>query len=194
MPIEALYPYIAVAYGTFGLVFGVALWWKTQRRIDRTRTAIETQVAAAVVDIGNKVDAKLEGFEDVDIDLAPVMAKLEAIETGIPDLIGTHVAMAIKGVQATEAKQIGKFIDEMGLEAATDEAKQMIVERMTGRQRFGVKLMTAKIPKGVKETNPTLSWLFDNVKVAAGQYLVELDENGGGPVQRSTESSGFGVR
>jgi len=108
----------------------------------------------------------------------------------LPDAIGTHVSMAIKGIQATEAKQVGQFINEMGLDEATEEAKQMVIERMTGRQRFGVKLMTAKLPKGVKDTNPTLAWLFDNVKAEAGQYLLEAAGEGGETINRQQLKGG----
>ena len=196
MSIESFYPYIAVAYGTFGLVFGVALWWKTQRRIDRTRSAIETQVGAAVKDITAKVDEKLGDMPE--IDTAPLMARLDALEETLPDSIGTHVAMHYKSIQATEAKSINKALEEMGInfEGAANEARELVEAQLPPEMVAIKKLLTAKIPKALKENNPTWAWLIQQARDAGGGLILSRlqERTGMGVVETAPANSGFGVR
>jgi hypothetical protein len=208
MAIEALYPYIAVAYGTFGLVFGVMLWWKTQRRIDRTKSAIETQVAAAVKDITAKVDEKLD-FEIPKFDTAPIMARLDAfeenipdfdqdalllrldaLERGLPDMIGTHISMAIKGVQATEGKAIAKYVEELGIEGLTAEAQEAAVERLTTKQRLAYQLMTMKVPSKTKREHPVSTMVFEQSRGIVAQQLIESDTSVSYDNRRPAQSGG----
>lgn len=208
MGIEALYPYIAIAYGTFGLMFGVALWWKTQRRIDRTKSAIETQVANAVTDISARVDAKLGALEmpdlapimakieaideDIpDFDLEPLMAKLDALEQGLPDMVGTHISMAIKGVQAVEGKQIAKYVEELGIEGLTEEAREAAVERLTVKQRLAYQLMTMKIAPKTKREHPVSSMVFEQSRGLVAQQLIESDEAASGRVTIENRNGSF---
>jgi len=197
MNIESLYPYIAVAYGTFGLVFGVMLWWKTQRRIDRTKSAIEIQVANAVKDISSKVDEKLD-FDMPEIDTAPLMARLDALEETLPDSIGTHVAMHYKSIQATEAKSINKALEEMGinLEDAANEAKEFVEAQLPPEMIAMKKLLTAKIPKTLKENSPTWAWLIQQARDAGGSLILSRlqERTGMGVVETAPANSGFGVR
>jgi hypothetical protein len=213
MAIEALYPYIAVAYGTFGLVFGVALWWKTQKRIDRTKSAIETQVAAAVTDITAKVDEKLD-FEIPKFDTAPIMARLDAfeenipdfdqdallqrldaLERGLPDMIGTHISMAIKGVQATEGKAIAKYVEELGIEGLTAEAQEAAVARLTTKQRLAYQLMTMKVPSKTKREHPVSTMVFEQSRGLVAQQLIESDTSvsydNSGPAQSGSFRPGY---
>jgi hypothetical protein len=213
MAIEALYPYVAVAYGTFGLVFGVALWWKTQKRIDRTKSAIETQVATAVKDITAKVDSKLD-FEIPKFDTAPIMARLDAfeenipdfdqdalllrldaLERGLPDMIGTHISMAIKGVQATEGKAIAKYVEELGIEGLTAEAQEAAVERLTTKQRLAYQLMTMKVPSKTKREHPVSTMVFEQSRGLVAQQLIESDTSvaydNSGPARSGTFRPGY---
>ncbi len=193
MGIEALYPYIAVAYGTFGLVFGVFLWSKTRKYIFGTKHAIEAQVATAVKDIGAKVDAKLDAFSmafetpeipefDYAAMTAPLMQRLDALETGLPDMIGTHISMAIKGVQATEGKAIAKYVEELGIEGLTAEAQEAAVERLTVKQRLAYQLMTMKVPSKTKREHPVSTMVFEQSRGLVAQQLIESDNQAGGNV------------
>jgi len=222
MNIESLYPFVAIAYGTFGIIFGVTLWWKTQRRIDKTKTAIETQVAAAVVDIrgqvkqelGSVVDAlnraptasdlssitaKVDGlvsnfteFENniPDFDQDALMAKLDALEQGLPDVVGQHVSMAIKGVQATEGKQIAAYVESLGIEGLTEEAKAAAVERLTIKQRAAYELMTMKVPSKTKKAHPMSTTVFEQSRGMVAQYILESDDTVRGNVQVENRQRG----
>ena len=209
MAIEALYPYIAVAYGTFGLVFGVFLWSKTREYIFGTRHAIEKQVAAAITDIGTKVDTKLDKF--VMPDLTPIMARIDAIddnipdfdqdvllarldtlETRLPDMIGTHISMAIKGVQATEGKQIAAYVESLGIEGLTAEAQEAAVARLTVKQRMAYQLMTMKVPPKTKREHPVSTMVFEQSRGLVVQQLIESDTQASGNVQYDNrQRSGF---
>jgi len=189
MAIEAIYPYIAVAYGTFGIVFGVMLWWKTQRRIDRTKTAIEIQVANAVTDISKKVDDKLGGFEMPEFDLEPITDRMDAIgeeiagfKTDMPDLIATHIDMHMKAMQATDAKQIKALIEELNIEGITEEAKEAAVERLSTKQKLAYGLMKFKVPKKTKDEHPLSAAAFEQSRGLIAQALIEADIAGVGNV------------
>ncbi len=178
---EAIYPFIALAYGTFGIIFGVALWWKTQKRIDRTKTAIEVQVANAVTDIKAQVTESLD-FDVPEFDMTPLMARLDSLETGLPDMVGTHISMAIKGIQATEGKQIAAYVESLGIEGITEEQKAMAVERLTLKQKAAYELMTMKIPKKTRQDHPLSTQLFEHSRGTIAQYIIESDEMSGGNV------------
>jgi hypothetical protein len=194
MALEAVYPYIAVAYGTFGIVFGVMLWWKTQRRIDRTKSAIEVQVANAVKDITAKVDEKLE-FDIPEYDLAPIMAKLDALESGIPDMVGTHISMAIKGVKAEEGKAVASYVESLGIEGLTEEAKEAAIERLSLKQRAAYELLTMKVPPKTRKSHPMSTTVFERSRGLVAQAIMEADEREGGNVTiEGHAKGGFGVR
>jgi len=194
MGIEAVYPFIAVAYGTFGLVFGVCLWWKTQRRIDRTKSAIELQVANAVVDIKAQVTESLD-FEVPEFDYAavsePLMARLDALETGLPDMVGTHISMAIKGVQATEAKQIGAYIDSLNIEGLTDELKAAAIEKLTLTQRVAHEILTMKIPPKIKRERPLSTMVFEQSRGLVAQAILERESGNVSYDNSGPERSGW---
>jgi len=176
MPIEALYPYAIMGYSFFVTILAVYLWKLTNLNVDGTRANIEKQVAAAVIDIGNKVDAKLEGFEDVDIDLAPVMAKLDSFEQTLPDMVGTHVAMAIKGIRATEGKAIAGYVESLGIEGITEEMKEAAIEKLTLKQKAAYELMTMKVPKKTRDAHPMGAMLFDKSRGTVAQYILDSDD------------------
>lgn len=207
MGIEALYPYIAVAYGTFGLVFGVFLWSKTRKYIFGTKHAIEEQVANAVTDIGARVDEKMAAI--VMPDMAPIMAKMTELEESIPDfngdeleqsilqikvdligqidamkaelpdMVGTHIQMAIKGVQAAEGKAIAQYVESLGVEGITEEAKEAAIEKLTLKQKAAYQLMTLKIPKKTRAEHPLSSQVFEQSRGFIAQAIIEHDEMGG---------------
>ncbi len=199
MSIEAIYPYIAVAYGTFGIVFGVMLWWKTQKRIDRTKTAIEVQVANAVRDISGKVDEKLGGFEGLEFDPSPLMAALDErftkLETEMPDLIGSHIEMHIKGAKATEAKQLNKMLEDMGVnfEGAAEEAVAIAEAQLPPEMIAMKKLMTAKIPKAMRDENPAWAFIIEQARrVGGGLLMSRLQQKAGlGGVAVESAPSGW---
>jgi hypothetical protein len=197
MGIEGIYPYIAVAYGTFGIVFGVMLWWKTQRRIDRTKTAIEIQVANAVKDIGAKVDEKLD-FDLPDIDTAPLMAKLDSMQQELPDMISNHIDMHMKALKGVEAKQLNEALADMGinLEAATAEGMAFAEAQLPPEMIAMKKLLTAKIPKKMREDNPTWAWLIEQARQAGGGLIMSrLQERAGiGGVAVESARGSIGVR
>ena len=202
MNIEGIYPYIAVAYGTFGIVFGVLLWWKTQRRIDRTKSAIELQVANAVTDIGHKVDDKLgkiamPNLADIQFDMSPIMASIDErmtrLETTMPDIIGQHIEMHTKSAKAVEAKQVYKALEEMGVnfDAAAGEAMEIAEAQLPPEMVALRKLMTAKIPKSMREANPTWAFIIEQARQAGGGLILSrLQQRAGvgGVVVESAQS------
>jgi hydrogenase maturation factor len=155
-----------------------------ENHFKRMETALQSKIdEMPTQDMVERLNALSTKFTEVannipDFDQDAVFARLDELEQRLPDMIATHVNMAIKNIQAQEAKQVSKYIEDMGIEAATDEAKQAIIERLTGRQQFAVRLMQAKVPKSVRDQNPALAWLLDQTKVAAGQYLLEMGGNG----------------
>jgi hypothetical protein len=208
MAIEALYPYIAVAYGTFGLVFGVALWWKTQKRIDRTKSAIETQVAAAVTDITAKVDEKLD-FEIPKFDTAPIMARLDAFEENIPDFdldplferldkleetlpntIGTHVNMAVKGVQAEQARAVSDYLQQTlpEWERMSKDAQAELMTQVNPAEIIGNAILNYKIPPQIRKKAPWAIPLIEGQKLQAMQWLSGMAQLKAG--QASYDNSG----
>ena len=210
---EELYPLVAVAYGTFGICFGVLLWWKTQRRIDRTKSAIEIQVANAVKDISGKVDsklgdikmpdlapvmAKLDDISELEVpefDFSPVISRFDALEQTLPDTISSHIDMHMKALRAAEAKNIGKMVDELNIEGLTEEARTEAIERLSTKQKLAYQLMTMKVPKTVKGDHPLSTALFEQSRGTIAQYLIELDDQASGKIGAETISKGsFGVR
>jgi len=192
MPIEQLYPYIAVAYGTFGIVFGVALWWKTQRRIDRTKMAIETQVAAAVVDITNKVDSKLGGFKMPEFDLKPLTAQLDELqesipefdedalfaridklETDLPNIVGTHVSMAVKGVQAEQARAVSDYLEQTvpEWEKMSKDAQAELMTQVNPVEIIGNAILNYKPPPVIRKKYPWAIPLIEGQKMQAFQFI-----------------------
>jgi DNA anti-recombination protein RmuC len=202
MNIDPLVIFGAVVWFTAYLGTLAVIFWRTRKvsqdvvasagRIERNAEAhfkrMETALQSKIdemptQDMVERLNALSTKFTEVadnipDFDQDAVFARLDELEQRLPDMIATHVNMAIKNIQAQEAKQVSKYIEDMGIEAATDEAKQAIIERLTGRQQFAVRLMQAKIPKSVRDQNPALAWLLDQTKVAAGQYLLEMGGNG----------------
>ena len=187
MPIEALYPYAIMGYSFFVTILAVYLWKLTNLNVDGTRANIEKQVAAAVIDIGNKVDAKLEGFEDVDFDQesleqsitaikVDLITKLDSFEQTLPDMVGTHVAMAIKGIRATEGKAIAGYVESLGIEGITEEMKEAAIEKLTLKQKAAYELMTMKVPKKTRDAHPMGAMLFDKSRGTVAQYILDSDD------------------
>ncbi len=190
MPIEELYPYVAIAYGTFGIAFGVFLWSKTRGYIFGTKSAIEKQVAAAVVDIGKKVDEKLDAFETPEIPefdyaamTAPLMQRLDALETGLPDMVGTHISMAIKGVKAEEGKAVAAYVESLGIEGITEEATAAAVEKLSLKQRAAYELMTMKVPPKTRKAHPMSTTVFERSRGFVAQAIIESDIGESGNVR-----------
>jgi len=199
MSLEAIYPIVISIYSLTVTAMAVVLWWKTQTHIARTKVGIETQVANAVKDISNKVDEKLD-FEVPEFDYeavsAPLMARLDKLENDFPNIVGNHVSMAIKGVQATEGKQIAAYVESLGIEGITDEAKEAAIERLSTKQRLAYQLMTMKVPPRAKKEHPASTFVFEQGRGLAAQLLIESDDNERGTVrvENKSGSSGFGVR
>ena len=175
MDIEALYPFVAVAYGTFGLGFGVFLWWKTQRRIDVTRHAIEQQVAAAVTDISNQVETKLgEGA---------------AIDTGA---ITATVASEIKQFLLTEkqeqAREIQAQLQNAGIEEMMDEAKGQLAAQVPMSMVQAQKAINFKVSKKYAAENPIAAYALELGKLGLAQMLESQGAFGeflGGAIENS---------
>jgi hypothetical protein len=220
MPIEALYPYAIMTYSAFVTILAVYLWKLTNLNVDGTRSNIETQVGAAVVDIkGQVVEMKTEvttaitdikaqvtpimarldqmeaDFEVPEIDLQPLYGRLDALETRLPDMIGTHISMAIKGVQATEGKAIAKYVEELGIEGLTAEAQEAAVERLTTKQRLAYQLMTMKVPSKTKRAHPVSTMVFEQSRGLVAQQLIESDTSvaydNSGPARSGTFRPGY---
>ena len=158
MDIEALYPFVAVAYGTFGLGFGIFLWWKTQKRIDTTRHAIEEQVAAAVTDISNQVESKLgEGA---------------AIDTGA---ITATVASEIKQFLLTEkqeqARDLQRQLQEAGLEEMVNEAQGALAAQIPPSMVQAQKALNFKVSKKYAAENPIAAYALELGKLGLAQML-----------------------
>lgn len=182
MAIEALYPYAIMTYSAFVTILAVYLWKLTNLNVDGTRHNIEKQVATAVVDIEAKLDAKLAEFDMPEFDTEPMFARLDALETRLPDMIGTHISMAIKGVQATEGKAIAKYVEELGIEGLTAEAQEAAVERLTTKQRMAYQLMTMKVPSKTKREHPVSTMVFEQSRGLVAQQLIESDGQAQGRV------------
>jgi hypothetical protein len=178
MPIEALYPYAIMTYSAFVTILAVYLWKLTNLNVDGTRHNIEKQVATAVTDIQARLDAKLDE---------------------LPDMVGTHVSMAIKGVQATEGKAIAKYVEELGIEGITEEAKEAAVERLTAKQRIAYQLMTMKVPSKTKRDHPVSTMVFEQSRGLVAQQLIESEQresgnvtyDNGGPARSRTFNPGY---
>lgn len=199
MAIEELYPYAIMTYSAFVTILAVYLWKLTNLNVDGTRHNIEKQVAAAVSDIRKQLDEKLDEFEMPDIDIAPVLAKLDAFETSIPDTISTHIDMHLKAAKATESKAIMAALSEAGMDfdAAGDEAKAMLEAQLPPEMIAMKKLLTAKVPKKIKDNHPEWAWFIETSRNAGGQYIMQRMQEklgGGVAVENVSAGSGFGVR
>ena len=132
------------------------------------------------------------------VDTEPLMERLDALEETLPDAIGTHVAMHYKSIQATEAKSINKALEEMGInmDAAVDEAREFVDAQLPPEMIAMRKLLTAKIPKSLKENSPTWAWLIQQARDAGGGLILSrLQQRAGmGVVETAPASTGFGVR
>jgi len=153
-------------------------------------------VSAQLTDLSVKVSDWTEDMPE--IDTAPLMERLDALEKTLPDAIGTHVAMHYKAIQATEAKSINKALEEMGinLEGAANEAQEFVEAQLPPEMIAMKKLLTAKIPKGLKESSPTWAWLIQQARDAGGGLILSrLQQRAGmGIVETAPASTGFGVR
>jgi hypothetical protein len=216
MAIESIYPVVISAYSLTVTALAVVLWWKTQTRIDRTKKSIETQVANAVTDIKGQVESKLGALDIAavgkqvetltanfteladnipEFDQEALMARLDALETGLPDMIGTHISMAIKGVQATEAKQIGAYVESLGIEGLTEEMKEAAIAKLTLTQRMAHELLTMKVPPKVKRARPLSTMVFEQSRGLVAQAILEREGGNvtieGGPARSGSFRPGY---
>ena len=89
-----MYPIFAVAYGSFGLGFGLYLWWRTQKRIERTSKGVSKQVGDAVIDIKSKVATELAGVtgsvkaevRDIDAKITAQVAEVKRTVDSLPTI------------------------------------------------------------------------------------------------------------
>ena len=198
MPIEALYPYAIMTYSALVTILAVYLWKLTNLNVDGTRHNIEKQVATAVTDITSRLDAKLEEFDMPEFDTAPITAQLEAlqyrlteIQTEFPNTVGQHVSMAIKGVQATEAKHVAAYVESLNIEGLTEEMKEAAIEKLTLTQRIAHELLTMKIPPKTKRERPLSTMVFEQSRGLVAQAILER-EAGAGNVHVEGRPSGRG--
>lgn len=185
MDYEELYPIFAVGYGTFGLLFGIFLWWRTQRRIERTSQAISAQVKAAIGDINGRVDEGMSGVEDrlgialeaqkgtfsaitipTPDDIASAVEdalneKLDAFSASLGPMMSNHIGMALKQAEAQQSKRVGQFLQSAGLdeqlEGMSEAAKEQALAMAGPGAQFVAEIMSAKIPKNA--TLAEKAWL-----------------------------------
>jgi len=219
MSLESLYPIVISAYSLTVTAMAVVLWWKTQTRIDRTKASIENQVAAAVKDISAKVDDKLD-FEIPKLDLAPVMSRLDAFEDNIPDFdldplyarldklenelpntVGTHVNMAVKGVQAEQARAVGDYLAQTvpEWERMSKEAQAELMGQVDPAEIIGNAILNYKIPPGIRKKAPWAIPLIEGQKLQAMQWLQgmaqlkagQISYDNSGPARSGTFRPGY---
>ena len=146
-----------------------------------------------LVPIMAKMDRIEESIPDFDGDA--LMARLDQLEQGLPDMVGTHISMAIKGVQATEGKAIAKYVEELGIEGITEEAKEAAVERLTTKQRLAYQLMTMKVSPKLKREHPVSTMVFEQSRGLVAQQLIESDSqvsyDNSGPARSGTFRPGY---
>ena len=210
MPIEALYPYAIMGYSFFVTILAVYLWKLTNLNVDGTRTNIEKQVAAAVVDIGNKVDSKLGGIKMPEFDLKPLTAQLDELqesipefdedalfaridklETDLPNIVGTHVSMAVKGVQAEQARAVSDYLEQTvpEWEKMSKDAQAELMTQVNPVEIIGNAILNYKPPPVIRKKYPWAIPLIEGQKMQAFQFIQGMAqlkqggvtiENGGG--------------
>jgi len=162
-------------------------------RTDKRLAAMEIRVdehfgRLGVEDLGKQVATLTANFTELadnipEFDQEALFARLDALETRLPDIVGTHISMAIKGVQAQEGKAIAKYVEELGIEGLTAEAQEAAVERMTVKQRLAYQLMTMKVPPKTKREHPVSTMVFEQSRGLVAQQIIESDNQAGGNVQ-----------
>jgi len=173
MPIEALYPYAIMGYSFFVTILAVYLWKLTNLNVDGTRTNIEKQVAAAVVDIGNKVDAKLGDIEMPEFDEDALFARIDKLETDLPNIVGTHVSMAVKGVQAEQARAVSDYLEQTvpEWEKMSKDAQAELMTQVNPVEIIGNAILNYKPPPLIRKKYPWAIPLIEGQKMQAFQFI-----------------------
>lgn len=157
--------------------------------LERVPTASDLSSIVAKVD---GLTANFTEFEDniPDFDQDALMAKLDALEQGLPDMVGQHVSMAIKGVQASEGKQIAAYVESLGIEGITEEAKEAAIERLSLKQRAAYELITMKVPPKTRKAHPMSTQVFERSRGFVAQAIIESDDQQRGNVQIENRQRG----
>lgn len=169
---------------------------RTEKRLEAMERRVDEHFGRlGVEDLGKAVATLQSNFTEFadnipDFDIEPLMQRLDALERGLPDMIGTHISMAIKGVQATEGKAIAKYVEELGIEGLTAEAQEAAVERLTTKQRLAYQLMTMKVPSKTKREHPVSSMVFEQSRGLVAQQLIESDSQVSYDNRRPAQSGG----
>jgi hypothetical protein len=203
------------------LAFGVFLWWRTQRRIERTRSAISTQVKAAIGDINGRVDRGMGGVEErfgAALEAQKVAFSAITVPTGdeiasevesaVNDALGafrdelgpmmsTHVYQAVQQVKAQETKALQAQLEELGVGAVVDEAKGMLAEQLPPQMLQAQRILGMKVSKKYAAEHPIEAQALEMGKL----YLMQMMQGqlGIAPGAAATQSiapatRGFGVR
>ena len=220
--LEELYPVIAVSYGTFGICFGVLLWWKTQRRIDRTKAGIEKQVAEAVVDIrgqvkdtlgsvsaaypeqlralgipelGKQLDALGRNFTDLANNIPdPADFRLsdEQIEA-LEQRFSTHVYNILQAEKSAQSRRMGEFMEQFEPQFK-DLEKNVQAELMQRGDFVSQAAWEIANMKVPAKTGPVAQFLMKQSKLQAQAYLAQLTEQMSGEATQRRASSPEGAR
>lgn len=121
----------------------------------------------------------LSEIEDAipDYDEDVLFARLDALKAEIPDMVGTHVSMAIKGVQASEAKAMQAQLSAMGIEGVLDESKQAILNQIPASRRMAQQFMNKKlVSKVYSEEHPMETTLLELGRIGLASLLEKQEE------------------
>jgi hypothetical protein len=199
----------------------VFLWWRTQRRIERTSSAISTQVKAAIGDINGRVDRGMGGVEErfgAALEAQKVAFSAITVPTGdeiasevesaVNDALGafrdelgpmmsTHVYQAVQQVKAQETKALQAQLEELGVGAVVDEAKGMLAEQLPPQMLQAQRILGMKVSKKYAAEHPIEAQALEMGKL----YLMQMMQGqlGIAPGAAATQSTapatrGFGVR
>ena len=215
-----MYPIFAVAYGSFGLGFGLYLWWRTQKRIERTSKAVSKQVGNAVTDIKSQVKTELA---DIDSKVGSQVADMKRMVADLPKIdpealsidydelsaavgpalmeqlgpsITEHVTMAVLQFKAQETKELQKLLEEAGLDGAVEqmgaEAQAAMLAQLNLGQRAAAKILSVEPSKKWIKEHPYGAMGLDVFKSSQLEVLAALQGQGRGhPGQGTIESVRF---
>jgi len=128
--------------------------------------------------IEKRVDGLAIKFTEVadnipDFDEDALLARLDRLETGLPNIVGTHVSMAVKGVQAEQARAVADYLADTlpEWERMSKDAQAELMGQVNPAEIIGNAILNYKIPPQIRKKAPWAIPLIEGQKLQAMQWL-----------------------
>ncbi len=176
--------------------------------INKQVGALDARISTELQGVSANLDAKFEAIQmpeapDLEVFRAEIMddfrAEISNFKVVIPQeavdamtaSMKTHLEMAIKGMKAAEANAIRRYMNQAGIdfEAAGAETEELLLSQLTDQQVAMRRLITAKVPKQVREDHPEFAWAVKTAQQMGADYMQKRLQGGQGTVVEGGEAA-----